>query len=130
MIPVRYYADVLWNGTLGPGLVLLIGSMSFLAARTHLPYLNQPVRRYVFLTPLVMLAAAIVTPTPDTFNMIILFLLLCVACTVGVSMAEVTVARSAHARAPLTRILLWGFRFGAESVLGAGVAFLILRLWP
>jgi Sec-independent protein secretion pathway component TatC len=122
VVGVQQYASVLWNATVGPGLILLAAPLSFRAAKPRLP----TARMWVFLTPLLMLAAALGTATTDIFSLIVVFLPMCVACMAGIVSAEVANALSKEVRVPMSKVIAWAVRFSAESILAAGIALLIL----
>ena len=121
-VGVSHYASTLWNATIGPGLILLAAPLSFRAARPRLPN----ARMWVFLTPLLMMVAALGTATPDVFTLVVVFLPMCVACMAGIVTAEVANALSKEVRVPMPKVIAWAVRFSAESILGAAVALLIL----
>jgi Sec-independent protein secretion pathway component TatC len=128
---LRFAVDVprtalLWNATVGPGLVLLAAPLAFHAVRPRLGNPDQPARRFIWMTPLTMLAAAIATPTTDVFHMTVVFLPMCVGCMAGVGSAELAAAVAKQSTLPMSRVLIWGVRFGAESLLGAAAAILLL----
>lgn len=131
---VRYAAAslrnaLLWTAVAGPALALLAVPLAFHTVRPSLAAVDQPARRFVWMTPLTMLAAALATPATDVFSMTVVFLPMCVGCMAGVGAAELAVAVAKQTPLPMSRVLIWGFRFGAESLLGAGVCILILTRW-
>jgi hypothetical protein len=121
----RHYASILWNATVGPGLILLAAPLSFRAARPRLP----TARMWVFLTPLLMLVAAVGTARSDVFTLVVVFLPMCVACMAGIVGADVANALSKEVRVPMTKVIAWAVRLSAESILAAAVALLILWRW-
>jgi hypothetical protein len=116
------YRALVWNATVGPGLILLTVPLSFRAARQQLP----TARMWVFLTPILMLAAAVGTATTDVFNLIVVFLPMCVAGMAGLVTAEFAEALSKQVRVPMQTVIAWAVRFSAESLLGAALALAIL----
>jgi hypothetical protein len=123
----RYdYWALLWNSTLGPALVLLVAAFAFHALKPRIPIMDHPERRFVWLTPGLMFLAAVATATRDVFQMTVVFLPMCVSCLAGILAAEAAAALAKGAPVPMSRVLIWGFRFCAESLLGAGIAVLIL----
>src|SRR6185369_759607 len=77
-----------WDAIVGPGLVLLTAPLSFRAARARLTKFDRPFRRWPFLTPTLMLAAALATISHGVYNMTLVFLPMCVACMAGIGVAE------------------------------------------
>jgi Sec-independent protein secretion pathway component TatC len=118
----RHSASVLWDATAGPALILLAAPLSFRAARPRLP----TARRWVLLTPLLMLVAALGTATSDVFTLVVVFLPMCVACMAGIVTAEVANALSKEVRVPITKVMAWAVRLSAESILAAAIALVIL----
>ena len=113
---------LIWNTPIGPGLVFLAAPLLFRAARPRRPTPGN----WVFLTPLLMLVAAIGTATIDVFGMIVVFLPMCVASMAGIVSAEFADALSKQTRVPMSTVIAWAVRFTAESILGTAVALVIL----
>lgn len=120
---------LLSTATFGTALVLLAGALAFYAMKPRLAVVDRPERRFVWWTPLLMLTAAAATGSREVFPMTMVFLPMCVSCMAGIILAEGAAALSKGAPAPMSRVLIWGLRFGAESLLGAGVCILILTRW-
>ena len=113
---------LVWNATVGPGLIFLAAPLSFRVARRRRP---APAM-WVFLTPLLMLVAAVGTATRDVFGMIVVFLPMCVTSMAGIVIAEFADALSKQTRVPMSTVIAWAVRFSAESILAAAVALVIL----
>lgn len=135
MISIDQYFDTFVNVTLGVGIVFELPVVIFFLTLLRLASPRFLIRhsRYAILG--ITILAAIVTPTPDAFNMMLFAVPMVMLFFVGVFASYLLVLRREGKKFPWTKILLvlLGFLAGAAIVVGVLVYryhFHLVTKWP
>jgi sec-independent protein translocase protein TatC len=132
---VTHYFDLFVNVILGIGLVFELPILIFflILLRIVTPGFLLKHSRYAIL--IIFIIAAVVTPTPDAFNMMLFALPMCLLFYVGIFAGYLLVLNRENRRLPWRRIL--PIALGALILLVLGLYFLLPRfgiklvpLWP
>jgi sec-independent protein translocase protein TatC len=135
MISVVDYFDLFVNVMLGIGLIFEMPVLIFFLTLLHItsPRFLIAHSRYAILA--IVIIAAVVTPTPDVFNMMLFAVPMCGLFYVGIFASYLLVLHREHQKFPWRTAMLW---FGGILlVLGAAVYLAIARFhyhfvphWP
>jgi sec-independent protein translocase protein TatC len=122
VVSINYYFDLFMNVTLGVGLVFELPVLIFFLTLLRIvsPRFLFRNSRYAILA--ITILAAIVTPTPDVFNMMIFAVPMVMLYFVGLFAAYLLVLRREERKLPWARALI----FIAALLAGAGAALAIL----
>jgi sec-independent protein translocase protein TatC len=134
MVTITEYFDLFVNVTLGVALVFELPVLIFFLTliRVASPRFLMRHSRYAILA--IVIAAAIITPTPDVFNLMLFAIPMNLLYFVGVFASYLLVLRREGRTFPWGKVLLWGL--AVLIVLGA-MSYVLLRLgyrpishWP
>jgi sec-independent protein translocase protein TatC len=134
VVSITEYFDLFVNVTLGVALVFELPVLIFLLTLLRLlsPRFLLRHSRYAILA--IVIAAAIITPTPDVFNLMLFAIPMCLLYFVGVGAGMILVLRREGRTVPWRTIVL--LLVGA-LIIAAGIAFAIVhfhlhfvRQWP
>ncbi|MGH9655823.1 MAG: twin-arginine translocase subunit TatC [Bryobacteraceae bacterium] len=125
MISMRYYFDLFVNVTLGVALVFEMPVLIFFLTLLHIasPRFLLKNSRYAILA--IAVIAAVVTPTPDVFNMMIFALPMILLFFVGVFLSYLLVLKREGRQFPWTPILLG--TFGTLLAIAIAIAIMIYQ---
>jgi sec-independent protein translocase protein TatC len=125
MVSVNEYFDLFVNVTLGVGLVFEMPVLIFFLTllRIASPRFLLRHSRYAILA--ITIIAAIVTPTPDVFNMMIFAVPMVMLFFVGVFVSHLLVLKREGKKFPWGKVLL--VVLGVALVIGGTIAFLLYR---
>ncbi|MEO7144233.1 MAG: twin-arginine translocase subunit TatC [Bryobacteraceae bacterium] len=123
VVSITDYFDLLVNVTLGVGLVFETPVIIFFLTLLHIasPSFLMRHSRYAILA--ITIIAAVVTPTPDPFNMMLFAVPMCVLYFAGVFASYLLVLRREKKRFPWKPVL---FTFAGIAIVIAGVIYLML----
>jgi sec-independent protein translocase protein TatC len=107
MVSVTEYFDLFVNVTLGVGLVFEMPVLIFFLTLLHIvtPSFLISHSRYAILA--IFILAAIITPTPDVFNLMLFATPMCLLFFVGIFGSYLLVLRREHRRFPWKKVLPW-----------------------
>jgi sec-independent protein translocase protein TatC len=125
MISINYYFDLFVNVTLGVALVFEMPVVIFFLTLLRLASPRFLIRHSRYAILAIVIIAAVVTPTPDVFNMMIFAVPMVALFFVGVLASYVLVLRREHRKFPWTPILLG--TLGTVVVAAGAVVLLIYR---
>jgi sec-independent protein translocase protein TatC len=122
MVTISEYFDLFVDVMLGVGLVfeLPIVIFSLTLLRLLSPRFLLKHSRYAIL--LIVIAAAIITPTPDVFNLMLFAVPMCILYFVGVYAGLLVVMHREGQRFPWKKVLLW---VGGSLVVLAAVSYAV-----
>lgn len=125
MVSVTEYFDLFVNVMLGIGLVFELPVLIFFLTllRIASPSFLMNHSRYAILA--ITVVAAVVTPTPDAFNMMLFAVPMCLLFYVGIFAGYLLTLHREHRRFPWWKVLRW--TGGILAVL-AGLLYLVLPL--
>jgi len=135
LVTITNYFDLFVNVMLGVALVFELPVAIFFLTLLHIasPAFLMRHSRYAILA--IVIIAAIVTPTPDVFNLMLFAVPMCLLFFVGVFASFLLVMHREGRRFPWGKIFGWG----AVAIIAAGSAFYLLlarfgyhliRHWP
>jgi sec-independent protein translocase protein TatC len=131
VVSITEYFDLFVNVTLGVGLVFETPMLIFLLTLLRLLSPRFLLRHSRYAVLIIVIVAAIITPTPDVFNLMLFAVPMCLLYFVGVFAGLALVMRREGRTLPWRKILLIG---GAILLIGAAIAFVMihyhLRLIP
>src|SRR5580658_1117037 len=131
VVSITEYFDLFVNVMLGVALVFELPVVIFVLTLLRLLSPRFLLRHSRYAILLIVIAAAIITPTPDVFNLMLFAVPMCLLYFVGVFAGLALVMRREGRTLPWRKILLIG---GAILLIGAAIAFVIihyhLRLIP
>ncbi len=135
MVSITEYFDLFVNVTLGIGIVFEMPILIFFLTLLHIvsPKFLMRHSRYAILAIVVL--AAIVTPTPDVFNLMLFAIPMCALYFFGVFAGYLLVLRRENRRFPWKTVVMWST--GALVVAAVVVWFMIshygyrvVQHWP
>jgi sec-independent protein translocase protein TatC len=135
MVSITEYFDLFVNVTLGIGIVFEMPILIFFLTLLHIvsPKFLMRHSRYAILAIVVL--AAIVTPTPDVFNLMLFAIPMCALYFFGVFAGYLLVLRRENRRFPWKTVVMWST--GALIVAAVVVWFMIshygyrvVQHWP
>jgi sec-independent protein translocase protein TatC len=135
LVTITHYFDLFVNVMLGVALVFELPVAIFFLTVLHLasPRFLLEHSRYAILA--IVIVAAIITPTPDFFNLMLFAVPMCLLYFVGVFASYLLVLKREGKTFPWSKVLL--FTFAALLVLGAVAYYVLLKLhyhaighWP
>jgi len=106
MVSITEYFDLFVNVTLGVGLVFELPVVIFTLTLLHLASPRFLIRHSRYAILLIVIIAAIVTPTPDVFNLMLFAVPMCLLYFVGVFAGYLVVLRRER-RAMPWKVILW-----------------------
>ena len=125
MISVTYYFDLFVNVTLGIGIVFEMPILIFFLTLLHIVTPSFLIRHSRYAVLAIVALAAVVTPTPDVFNLMLFAIPMCALYFVGVFAGYLLVLRREKRRFPW-KTLVW-YSTGALVIIAAIVLFLISK---
>jgi sec-independent protein translocase protein TatC len=125
VVSINEYFDLFVNVTLGIGLVFEMPVLIFFLTLLRLASPRFLLRHSRYAILAITIIAAVVTPTPDVFNMMIFAVPMVMLFFVGVFASHLLVLKREGKKFPWGTILL--VTLGAALVTGAAVALLIYR---
>ena len=135
MVSISEYFDLFVNVTLGVGLVfelpILIFFLTLLRITSPKFLINHS--RYAILA--IVIIAAIVTPTPDVFNLMLFAVPMCALFYVGIFASYLLVLSRENRKFPWRKVLLWAIPVVLLIALGVYIAihkygYHLVRVWP
>jgi sec-independent protein translocase protein TatC len=134
VVSITEYFDLFVNVTLGVGLVFELPVLIFMLTLLRIlsPRFLMRHSRYAIL--IIVIAAAIITPTPDVFNLMMFAIPMCTLYFVGVFFSYLLVLKREGRQFPWKKAL--PIIFGALLLIGAAFAAIIyfhlhfVRHWP
>lgn len=107
MVSVTEYFDLFVNVMLGIGLVFELPVLIFFLTLLRLASPGFLVRHSRYAILAICIIAAVVTPTPDVFNMMLFAVPMCLLFYVGIFAGYLVVLRREHRRFPWAKVLPW-----------------------
>jgi sec-independent protein translocase protein TatC len=134
VVSITEYFDLFMNVTLGVGLVFELPVLIFLLTLLHILSPRFLLRHSRYAILIIVIAAAIITPTPDVFNLMLFAIPMCALYFVGVFLSYLIVLRREGQRfpwKPAIRIVVIGVLVVA-AIWGLLAYFHLhlLRQWP
>ena len=134
VVSITEYFDLFMNVTLGVGLVFELPVLIFLLTLLHVVSPRFLLRHSRYAILIIVVAAAIITPTPDVFNLMLFAVPMCALYFVGVFLSYLIVLRREGQRFPwksalrITAIVL----IVVAAIVGVFYFFhlQLLREWP
>jgi sec-independent protein translocase protein TatC len=134
VVSITEYFDLFMNVTLGVGLVFELPVLIFLLTLLHVLSPRFLLRHSRYAILIIVIAAAIITPTPDVFNLMLFAVPMCALYFVGVFLSYLIVLRREGQRFPWKNAL----RITAIVLVVVGVIvglfyffhLQLLRAWP
>ncbi|HLJ48812.1 MAG TPA: twin-arginine translocase subunit TatC [Bryobacteraceae bacterium] len=134
MVTITEYFDLFVNVTLGVGLVFEMPVLIFMLTLLRVVSPRFLIRHSRYAILAIVIIAAIVTPTPDVFNLMLFAVPMCALYFVGVFAGYLLVLRREGRKFPWKKVLMIT---GVVLAVGAGVVYLFIRLgyhlidhWP
>jgi len=100
VVSITEYFDLFMNVTLGVGLVFELPVLIFLLTLLHILSPRFLLRHSRYAILIIVIAAAIITPTPDVFNLMLFAIPMCALYFVGVFLSYLIVLRREGQRFP------------------------------
>src|SRR5579872_2066826 len=100
VVSITEYFDLFMNVTLGVGLVFELPVLIFLLTLLHVVSPRFLLRHSRYAILIIVIAAAIITPTPDVFNLMLFAIPMCALYFVGVFLSYLIVLRREGQRFP------------------------------
>ncbi len=100
VVSITEYFDLFMNVTLGVGLVFELPVLIFLLTLLHVLSPRFLLRHSRYAILIIVIAAAIITPTPDVFNLMLFAIPMCALYFVGVFLSYLIVLRREGQRFP------------------------------
>lgn len=124
-VTITEYFDLFVNVTLGVGLVFEMPVLIFFLTLLHIvsPSFLLNNSRYAILG--IFILAAIITPTPDVFNLMLFATPMCLLFFVGIFSSYLLVLRRENRRFPWAKVMPWVI--GVLILLAVGTYFLMIR---
>jgi sec-independent protein translocase protein TatC len=107
MVSVTEYFDLFVNVMLGVGLVFELPILIFFLTLLHIVTPGFLIRNSRYAILLIVVLAAIVTPTPDVFNLMLFAVPMCLLFYVGIFAGYLLVLHREHRRFPWLKVLPW-----------------------
>lgn len=107
MVSITEYFDLFVNVILGIGLVFEMPILIFFLTLLHLVSPSFLVRHSRYAILAICILAAVVTPTPDVFNMMLFAVPMCLLFYVGIFASYLLVLHREHRRFPWGKVLPW-----------------------
>jgi sec-independent protein translocase protein TatC len=105
MVSIDYYFDLFVNVILGVGLVFELPVLIFFLTLLRIVSPAFLVRHSRYAILIIFIIAAVVTPTPDVFNMMLFAVPMCLLFYVGIFAGYLLVLHREHRRFPWRRAL-------------------------
>src|SRR5689334_10961835 len=125
VVSINEYFDLFVNVTLGVGLVFEMPVLIFFLTLLRLASPSFLLRHSRYAILAITVIAAIVTPTPDVFNMMIFAVPMVMLFFVGVFVSHLLVLKREGKKFPWGKVLL--VVLGVALVIGGTIAFLLYR---
>lgn len=123
VVSLTEYFDLFVNVTLGIGLVFELPVLIFFLTLLRVVSPRFLLRNTRYAVLIIVIAAAIITPTPDVFNLMLFSVPMCVLYFVGVFASYLLVLHREQRRFPWRRVMLVG---AGVLLLIAGAAYLAM----
>ena len=106
-VSVTEYFDLFVNVTLGVGLVFEMPILIFFLTLLHIVTPSFLIRNSRYAILAIFIIAAIVTPTPDVFNLMLFATPMCLLFYVGIFGSYLLILHREHRRFPWRKVLPW-----------------------
>jgi len=123
MVSVTEYFDLFVNVMLGIGLVFELPVLIFFLTLLRIASPGFLLRHSRYAILIITIIAAVVTPTPDVFNMMLFAVPMCLLFFVGIFAGYLLTLHREHRQFPWRKTLYW---VGAILVVIAGALYLVL----
>mgnify|MGYP000915465547 CR=1 FL=1 len=135
MVSVTEYFDLFVNVTLGVGLVFELPVLIFFLTLLRIASPGFLIRHSRYAILIIVIIAAIVTPTPDVFNLMLFAIPMCALFFVGVFAGYLLVLNRENRRFPWKIVILWALGILALFAIAIAIAAWKLSLhavpyWP
>jgi sec-independent protein translocase protein TatC len=135
MVSITEYFDLFVNVTLGIGLVFEMPVLIFFLTLLHIVSPKFLVRHSRYAVLAIVVLAAIVTPTPDVFNLLMFAIPMCALYFVGVFAGYLLVLRRENRRFPWKTVVLWSTAFLIAAAILVGIlishyGYRVVQHWP
>ncbi|MGH9667450.1 MAG: twin-arginine translocase subunit TatC, partial [Bryobacteraceae bacterium] len=135
VVSIADYFDLLVNVTLGIGLVFEMPVLIFFLTLLHIASPSFLLRNSRYAILAITVVAAVVTPTPDPFNMMLFAVPMCLLYFMGVFASYLLVLRREGRSFPWKAVLWWAFAVlatiaGAIYLAIVRYGFKIVVHWP
>jgi sec-independent protein translocase protein TatC len=135
MITVTHYFDIFVNVILGVGLVFELPVIIFFLVLFHIATPRFLVNHSRYAILIIFFIAAVVTPTPDIFNMCLFAVPMCLLFYVGIFAGYLLVLKREHRKFPWARVMMITLLVlsaiaGILYVAIAKYGFKIVSHWP
>ncbi|MCS6952521.1 MAG: twin-arginine translocase subunit TatC [Bryobacterales bacterium] len=123
VVSLTEYFDLFVNVTLGIGLIFELPVLIFFLTLLRVVSPRFLIRNTRYAILIIVVAAALITPTPDVFNLMLFSVPMCLLYFVGVFASYLLVLHREHRRFPWRRVMLVG---AGVLLLVAGAAYLAM----
>jgi sec-independent protein translocase protein TatC len=123
MVSVTEYFDLFVNVMLGIGLIFELPVLIFFLTLLHIVTPGFLIRHSRYAILIIVIIAAVVTPTPDVFNLMLFAVPMCLLFFVGIFAGYLLVLHREHRSFPWKKVLPW---VGFGLVVLAGAAYFLL----
>jgi len=134
VVSITEYFDLFVNVTLGVGLVFELPVLIFMLTLLHVLSPRFLIRHSRYAILIIVIVAAIITPTPDVFNLMLFAIPMCALYFVGVFASYLLVLRREGRRLPWKNIIRTAIAVGLLIALIYGVMTYFhlhfIRDWP
>jgi sec-independent protein translocase protein TatC len=135
MVSITEYFDLFVNVTLGIGIVFEMPVLIFFLTLLHIVTPKFLIRHSRYAVLAIVALAAIVTPTPDVFNLMMFAIPMCALYFVGVFAGYLLVLRRENRRFPWKALVLWSTAFLIAAAIFVGIlishyGYRVVQHWP
>lgn len=135
MVSITEYFDLFVNVTLGIGLVFEMPILIFFLTLLHIVRPSFLLRHSRYAILAIVALAAIVTPTPDVFNLMLFAIPMCALYFVGVFAGYLLVLRRENRRFPWKTVVLWSTAALIVAAILVGIlishyGYRVVQHWP
>jgi len=135
MVSITEYFDLFVNVTLGIGLVFEMPILIFFLTLLHIVSPRFLVRHSRYAVLGIVVLAAIITPTPDVFNLMMFAIPMCALYFVGVFAGYLLVLRRENRRFPWKTLALWSTALLILAAIMVGIlishyGYRVVQHWP
>lgn len=119
MVSVTEYFDLFVNVMLGIGLIFELPVLIFFLTLLHIVSPGFLIRHSRYAILIIVIIAAVVTPTPDVFNLMLFAVPMCMLFFVGIFAGYLLVLHREHRSFPWKTFLTWAIPIAAIAAAGA-----------
>ncbi len=119
MVSVTEYFDLFVNVMLGIGLIFELPVLIFFLTLLHIVSPGFLIRHSRYAILIIVIIAAVVTPTPDVFNLMLFAVPMCLLFFVGIFAGYLLVLHREHRSFPWKTVLTWTIPIAAIAAAGA-----------